>query len=67
MDGTIKAVQEDLKARGEPATAEAIAERMFVLSLLSVDEPLPRRDAYLERVLPAVRDYLERQRRAKRR
>jgi len=66
MDATIKAVQEDLKARGEPATAEAIAERMFVLSVLNVDEPTPDHDAYLERVLPAVREYLKRQRRAKR-
>lgn len=62
MDSVIKAVLDDLKARGEPTTAEAVAERMFVLSLLNVDEVTPDHDAYIERILPAVRDYLDRQR-----
>lgn len=67
MDGVIKAVLDDLEARGEPTTADAIAERLFVLSVLNVDEATPERDAYLERVMPAVRNYLEGQRGPRRR
>ena len=61
VDSVIKAVLDDLRAPGEPTTAEAVAERLFVLN---VDEVTPEHDAYNERMLPAVRDYLNREGRA---